>query len=57
MNHITTWVNGTNGNWASMAVESDGSYGVPKGLVFSFPVETKNGEYTIVKNQPVNEFW
>jgi malate/lactate dehydrogenase len=49
MNHITTWVNGTaDGDYTSMAIESDGSYGVPKGLIFSFPVTVKNGKYSIV---------
>lgn len=57
MNHITTWVNGTAdgnnlnnilGDYTSMAIESDGSYGVPKGLIFSFPVTVKNGKYSIV---------
>jgi len=40
-----------------MAVESDGSYGVPKGLIFSYPVEVSNGKYTIVKNLPINPFY
>lgn len=56
MNHITTWVNGTAegnpylmlGDFTSMAIPSDGSYGVPKGLIFSFPVAVKNGKYSIV---------
>lgn len=40
-----------------MAIESDGSYGVPKGLIFSYPVEVKNGKYTVVKNLPINSFY
>lgn len=40
-----------------MAVLSDGSYGVPKGLIFSFPVIVENGKYTIVKDQPINSFY
>jgi len=48
MNHINTWVNGSNGDWTSMAIESDGSYGIPKGLIFSFPVIVEaGGKYTI----------
>jgi malate/lactate dehydrogenase len=50
MNHMTTWVNGSNGDWTSMGITSDGSYGVPKGLVFSFPLIVENGKYTIVKD-------
>lgn len=46
--HIRDWALGTNGNWTSMAVHSDGSYGVPEGLVYSFPVTTNNGKYEIV---------
>jgi len=50
MNHITTWVNGSHGDWTSMAILSDGSYGVPKGLICSFQVIVENGNYQIVKN-------
>lgn len=45
------------GDWTSMAIESDGSYGVPKGLIFSFPVTVKNGKYSIVKDLPINPFY
>jgi malate dehydrogenase len=44
------------GDWVSMAVPSDGSYGVPEGLISSFPVRTKNGEYEIVQGLEVPEF-
>ena len=40
-----------------MAITSDGSYGVPKGLVFSFPLIVENGKYTIVKDQKINPFY
>jgi len=43
------------GNWVSMGVISDGSYGIKEGMVFSFPVTVKNGEYTIVKDLPLSE--
>src|SRR5438270_1301684 len=43
IDHIHTWVHGTaEGDWTSMAVPSDGSYGVPEGLISSFPVITRN---------------
>jgi len=43
------WFVGTKpGEWVSMGIPSDGSYGVPEGLNFSFPVEIKNGQYKIV---------
>lgn len=48
--HVRNWVLGTApGQWVSMAVPSNGEYGVPAGLVFSFPVTCCNGEYSIVK--------
>ncbi|WP_148571194.1 malate dehydrogenase [Nocardioides caldifontis] len=51
------WLRGTPENdWVSMAVVSDGSYGVPEGLVYSFPVTTSGGDWTIVKGLAVNEF-
>jgi malate dehydrogenase len=55
--HIRDWALGTpEGDWVSMAVISDGSYGVPEGLVYSFPVRTKDGEYEIVQGLEINEF-
>ncbi|MGL5827211.1 MAG: malate dehydrogenase [Nocardioides sp.] len=44
------------GDWVSMAVPSDGSYGVPEGLISSFPVTTRGGEWTIVPGLDINEF-
>lgn len=53
--HARDWLLGTpDGDWTSMAVASDGSYGVPEGLVSSFPVATSGGEYTIVQGIPLN---
>jgi malate dehydrogenase len=55
--HMRDWVLGTpEGDWTSMAVASDGSYGIAPGLVYSYPVITKNGEYAIVPDLPVNAF-
>jgi malate dehydrogenase len=57
IDHVHTWVNGTAaGDWTSMAVPSDGSYGVPAGLISSFPVTTANGKYEIVQGLELNEF-
>jgi malate dehydrogenase len=51
------WLHGTaEGNWASMAVVSDGSYGVPEGLIYSYPVTTKGGEWQIVQGLDINDF-
>ncbi len=54
--HIRDWALGTNGKIVSMGIHSDGSYGIEKGLIYSFPVTCANGEYTIVQGLDVNEF-
>jgi malate dehydrogenase len=57
MDHIRNWVQGTPaGDWVSMSVPSDGSYGVPAGLISSFPCTCANGEYSIVQGLAVNDF-
>ncbi|MFD0852860.1 malate dehydrogenase, partial [Actinomadura adrarensis] len=57
IDHVHTWVNGTpEGDWTSMAVVSDGSYGVPEGLISSFPVTTANGEWSIVQGLEIDDF-
>ncbi len=51
------WIFGTpEGDWASMAVVSDGSYSVPEGIIYSFPVTTKNGDWEIVQGLEINDF-
>ncbi len=50
------WVAGTDGGWVSMGVPSDGSYGVPEGLISGFPCTCENGEYTIVQGLDIDEF-
>jgi malate dehydrogenase len=57
VDHIRSWSLGTApGDWVSMAVPSDGSYGVPEGLISSFPCTCANGEYSIVQGLDINEF-
>jgi malate dehydrogenase len=57
IDHVYDWVNGTaDGDWVSMAVPSDGSYGVPEGIISSFPVRVSNGEWEIVQGLDVPEF-
>nr|ANN22405.1 cytosolic malate dehydrogenase [Camellia oleifera] len=54
--HIRDWVLGTpEGTWVSMGVYSDGSYNVPAGLIYSFPVTCCNGEWTIVQGLPIDK--
>jgi malate dehydrogenase len=54
--HMRDWALGTQGKIVSMAIPSDGSYGIAEGLVYSFPVTCENGKYTIVQDLPVNGF-
>jgi malate dehydrogenase len=54
--HMRDWALGTNGKIVSMAIVSDGSYGISKGLVYSYPVICANGEYKIVQDLPVSDF-
>lgn len=57
INHIRDWALGTPANdWVSMGVYSDGSYGIDKGLIYSFPVTCKNGDWEIVQGLTINEF-
>jgi malate dehydrogenase len=51
------WLHGTpDGDWVSMAVRSDGSYGIPEGVVYSYPVTTKGGEWEIVQGLEIDDF-
>jgi malate dehydrogenase len=51
------WLHGTpEGDWASMAVVSDGSYGIPEGLIYSYPVTTSGGDWTIVQGLEIDDF-
>jgi malate dehydrogenase len=57
IDHVRDWVKGTqDGSWVSMAVPSDGSYGIPAGVIFGYPVTCKNGQYQIVQGLEVNAF-
>lgn len=57
MDHMRTWMNGTeDGDWTSMAIVSDGSYGISEGLVYSYPVTCSSGRYGIVSGLAINEF-
>jgi len=56
IDHVYDWVAGTDGGWVSMGVPSDGSYGVPEGLICGFPCTCAGGEYTIVQGLDLDEF-
>ena len=57
IDHVHTWVHGTApGDWISMGIPSDGSYGIKEGVIYSYPVTLKNGEYEIVQGLSIDEF-
>ncbi|WP_323028971.1 malate dehydrogenase [Castellaniella defragrans] len=56
IDHIRDWVLGSNGKWVTMGVPSDGSYGIPEGIIYGVPVTTANGEYTRVAGLEIDAF-
>ncbi len=56
IDHIRDWVLGSNGEWVTMGIPSDGSYGIPEGIIYGFPVTTENGEYKIVQGLEIDQF-
>ncbi len=57
MAHVNDWVNGTpDGVWTSVALPSDGSYGVPEGLICGFPAVSKNGKWEIVQGLEIDAY-
>jgi malate dehydrogenase len=57
IDHVHDWALGTQGDdWVSMAVASDGSYGIPEGIVYSYPVRCSGGNYTIVQGLAIDDF-
>jgi malate dehydrogenase len=56
IDHMHDWVLGSNGKWVTMGIPSDGSYGIPADTMYGFPVICANGEYTMVKDLPIDSF-
>jgi len=57
IDHMRSWALGTaEGDWTSMALPSDGSYGIPQGLIYGFPCTVKNGVATVVQGLEINDF-
>jgi malate dehydrogenase len=57
MDHVRDWIDGTRpGNWVSMGVPSDGSYGIPEGVIYGYPVTCEGGKYKIVKGLQISDF-
>jgi malate dehydrogenase len=56
IDHVRDWVTGSNGQWVSMGIASDGSYGIPEGLISGFPCTCSGGEYAIVQGLELDDF-
>jgi malate dehydrogenase len=56
IDHMRDWALGTNGQWVTMGIPSDGQYGIPKDVMFGFPVTCAGGEYTLVEGLPIDTF-
>lgn len=56
IDHMRDWVLGSNGRWVTMGIPSNGAYGIPKDLLYGFPVTTANGEYTLVSDLEIDAF-
>jgi len=56
IDHMRDWALGSNGKWVTMGIPSDGQYGIPKDIMFGFPVTTAGGEYKVVEGLPIDDF-
>ena len=56
IDHMHDWALGSKGKWVTMGIPSDGQYGIPKDVIFGFPVTTEGGEYTLVEGLTIDEF-
>ena len=56
IDHMHDWALGSKGKWVTMGIPSDGQYGIPKDVIFGFPVTTEGGEYTLVEGLAIDEF-
>jgi malate dehydrogenase len=56
IDHMRDWALGTGGGWVTMGVPSNGEYGIPKDVMFGYPVTCEAGKYSIVPNLPIDEF-
>jgi malate dehydrogenase len=56
IDHMRDWTHGTGGEWTTMGIPSDGSYGIPQDVMFGFPVTCQNGDYSIVQGLEIDSF-
>jgi len=56
VDHMRDWILGSNGKWVTMGIVSDGGYGIPEDYIYGMPVVTAGGEYTRIKDLPIDDF-
>jgi malate dehydrogenase len=56
IDHVRDWLLGSNGKWVTMGIPSNGDYGIPKDVMYGFPVTTSGGRYELVRDLPVDDF-
>jgi malate dehydrogenase len=56
IDHMRDWALGTQGRWVTMGVASNGEYGIPKDIMFGYPVTCEPGQYKLVEGLPIDEF-
>ena len=56
IDHMRDWALGSNGKWVTMGIASNGDYGIPKDVIFGYPVTTTQGEYKLVEGLPIDAF-
>jgi malate dehydrogenase len=56
IDHMRDWAHGTGGEWTTMGIASDGSYGIPQDLMFGFPVTCQDGDYSIIQGLEIDSF-
>jgi malate dehydrogenase len=56
IDHVHDWLAGSNGGWVTMGIASDGSYGIPQDVIYGVPVTCERGEYTRIKDLPIDDF-
>ncbi len=56
IDHVHDWMLGSNNKWVTMGVPSDGSYGIPEGIIYGFPVTTEKGQWKLVRDLAIDDF-
>jgi malate dehydrogenase len=56
IDHVRDWMLGSNGEWVTMGIPSNGEYGIPKDVMYGMPVVTQGGKYTLVRDLPIDDF-